>query len=138
MSPKLLLRIAAGCLLFFAFGHSIGHFTRHDVRDPKALEVLRQMTENKFDMFGQLRSYDENYTGMSLNLIVTLLVVVSLLWILSGYTTQQPVFVKKLLVPIIFCMVGFSATSFLYFFNMPGFTCLLASLLTVWAFVKLN
>src|SRR4051794_26120971 len=127
MKPKLLLRIATGCLLFFALGHSVGHFTRHDVSDPKAREVLRQMTENKFDMFGQLRSFDENYTGMSLNLIFTLLAMASVVWILSTHTETQPKLTRNILIPITLCVFGFCVTSFLYFFTMPAITCLLTS-----------
>lgn len=138
MKPKLLLRFAAGCLMFFAMGHTIGHFTRHNVNEPKAREVLRQMTENKFNMFGQLRSYDENYTGMSLNLIFTLLTLAYVLWILSVYTEKQPTLVKQLLIPVTICAFGFSLTSFLYFFTMPAFTCLLVVVLTTTAILKLS
>jgi len=138
MKPKLLLWIATGCLLFFAIGHSIGHFTRHNVNDPKAKEVLHQMTENKFDMFGQLRSYDENYTGMSFNLIFTLLAFASILCLLSTQTEKHPQIVKNILVPITICVFGFSVTSFLYFFLMPAITCLFASILSSWTIFKLN
>jgi len=138
MTPKLLLRIAVGCLLFFALGHSLGHFTRHDVTDPKAKEVLRQMTENKFDMFGQLRSYDENYTGMSLNLIFTLLALASVLWIISTQTEKQPILARNILIPIAICVFGFGITSFLYFFTIPAVTCLLATILTTATIFKLS
>lgn len=137
MKTKLLLRIAAGCLLFFATGHSIGHFTRHNVADPKAREVLHQMSINKFDMFGQLRSFDENYTGMSLNLIFSLLALAALLFILSAQTEKQAVLVKNLLIPITVCVCGFGITSFLYFFPMPALSCLLAVVFTTWAIIKL-
>jgi hypothetical protein len=138
MQPKILLKIAAGCLLFFAIGHSVGHFTRHDVEDPKAKEVLRQMTENRFDMFGQLRSYDENYTGMSLNLIFTLLAFASILWILSVWAERQPLLVQNILIPLTMCTFGFSVTSFLYFFPMPAITCLIASILTTFTIIKIR
>ena len=138
MKPKILLRIAAGCLLFFATGHSMGHFKRHDVTDPQAKEVLRQMMEHKFDMFGQLRSYDENYTGMSLNLIFTLLALTVVVWILAAYSEKQPGLVKQLLVPLGLCILGFSVTGFLYFFPVPAVTCLVAVALIAAAFVKLN
>jgi hypothetical protein len=138
MKSKILLRIASGCLLFFAFGHTVGHFTRHSVNDPKAKEVLREMSENKFDMFGQLRSYDENYTGMSLNLILTLLVFAVVLYILSGQAEKQPILVKNLLTPLTICIVGFSITSFLYFFPLPAITCLVASILIIITIYKLG
>ncbi len=137
MKPKLLLRIAAFCLLFFAAGHTIGHFSRHATKDPKALSVLKQMSENKFDMFGQLRSYDENYTGMSFNLIFTLLSFAAILWILSAASERQPIIARHILIPIIICVLGFGITSFLYFFPMPAVTCFLAAGLIALAIVKL-
>lgn len=138
MKTKILLRAASGCLLFFAIGHSIGHVTRHTVTDPKAQEVLNIMSENKFDMFGQMRSYDENYTGMSLNLIFTLLAFVCILWLLSGQVETQPQFVRNMLLPIAICVLGFCATSFLFFFPVPAITCLLASILLLIAIVVLT
>ncbi|MBY0424996.1 MAG: hypothetical protein K2Q22_05100 [Cytophagales bacterium] len=130
MKPKLLLRLAAGCLLFFAVGHSIGHVSRHSVSDPLAQEVLRQMSIHKFDMFGQKRSYDENYTGMSLNLIFTLIAFATILWMISSFAEQQPRFSKNLLIPIACCTLGFSITSYLYFFPVPAVSSLVASILS--------
>ena len=127
MNPKTLLRIAAVFLLVFATGHTIGHLTRHEVTDPKAVEVQRMMTEHKFDMFGTLRSYDENYEGMSLNLILTLLVFVVVLWILSGQATANPVLTRKILLPVFVCILGFALTSIFYFFPGPATMCFMAA-----------
>lgn len=129
MKAKLLLRVAAGCLLFFALGHSAGHFTRHNVTDPNALAVQKQMMENKFDMFGQLRSYDENYTGMSLNLIFTLLAFAAVLWLLSSHSDTQAGMVRNLLIPLTICISGFGVTSLLYFFPLPAISCFAATAL---------
>lgn len=129
MRAKLLIRIAAGCLLFFAIGHSIGHTTRRDTKDPKEQEALRVMAENKFDMFGTMRSYDDNYEGMSLNLIFTLLAFVGVLWALSGSVDNAPSLVRNALIPIGLCTVAFAVTGFLYFFLVPAITCVVASIL---------
>lgn len=129
MKSKLLIRLAAGCLLFFALGHTIGHFTRHDVNDPKAQEVLNIMAAEKFDMFGQMRSYDENYTGMSANLILTLFAFIAILWSVSGITIDNRKLAISILIPVSLCVLGFSITGFLYFFMLPAVTCLLATLL---------
>jgi len=126
INPKLLLRVAAACLLFFAIGHSMGHFTRHHVTDPKAIDVQKQMIENKFDMFGTLRSYDENYTGMSLNLIFTLLAITMVLWQLSGLVEKNATATRKLLIPLTICVLGFALTSALYFFPAPAISCFAA------------
>lgn len=138
MKPKLLIQLAAGCLLFFAIGHSIGHFTRHIVENPNAKEVLKAMTDNKFDMFGQMRSYDENYIGMSLNLIITLITIAILFWLLAKHTEVFPRLIIQLLVPFTLLILGFAITSFLYFFTMPGITCSIAVFLLIMAIKKLK
>jgi hypothetical protein len=137
MKPKLLIRIAAGLLLFFAAGHSIGHTQRHGVEDPKAKEVLQIMSDYKYDMFGEMRSYEENYSGMSLNLICTLLAFAAILWVISnGLTNKKQSMV--LLIPIVLCVFAFSITGFVYFFPLPAITCLITSIILVAAIVLLN
>ena len=56
MKPKLLIRIAAGCLLFFALGHTMGHSSRKEIADEKAQEVIKAMEGYRYNLFGQLRS----------------------------------------------------------------------------------
>ncbi|MCX7928955.1 MAG: hypothetical protein N2558_04740 [Patescibacteria group bacterium] len=138
MSPKFFLRLSVGCLLFFALGHSIGHFTRHNVSDPKAKEILRQMSENKFDMFGQMRSYDENYTGMSFNLILTLLTFAVVISLLTSQTEKYPRFIRNILIPISVCLLGFSVTSFIYFFYIPAVTSMLAYIFVTLSILSLS
>src|SRR4051812_35218320 len=123
MTPKLLIRIAAGCLLFFALGHSMGHTTRKDIDDPKAQEVLKAMSDYKYDMFGQPRSFDENFTGMSLNLIFTLLAFIMILWVVSGVANENKKMTSAVLWPICICVAAFAVTGFLYFFLLPAITC---------------
>jgi len=136
--PKLLIRIAAGFILFFAMGHSIGHFTRHDVTDLKGKEVLQVMADNKIDLFGQMTSYDGMYNGLSLDLIFTLLVFAIVLWHVSNISTDNKKLAAKLLLPVTFCVFGFSITSFLFFFPVPAITCLIAGLISTLALFKLN
>lgn len=134
----LLVKMAAGCMLFFALGHSIGHFTRHQTPDPQAQAILRQMIEYKFDMFGQLHSYDENYTGMSLNLIFTLLAFSAVLIILSKHLDQARVLSQTLLVVMGLCIAGFGITSFMYFFLVPALSCMLACICILLAIRRLT
>lgn len=136
MTTKLLLRISSGLFAFFLLGHSLGHFTRHQVTDPKAQWLQQQMIKNKFNMFGSIRSYDENYEGMSLNLIATLAVVSALCWLLSNLSSEAMKSIKKILLPLIFCSAIFSYTSFVYFFAIPGITCLLATATLIGAYQK--
>jgi hypothetical protein len=41
MKPKLLLRLSVACVLFFAVGHSMGHFTRKESKDLGAKGALQ-------------------------------------------------------------------------------------------------
>lgn len=128
MKAKIWIRIAAVCMLFFALGHTAGHITRHTTDDVRAKEVIKAMTDYKRDMFGAMRSFDENYTGMSLNLIATLLILTVVLWILSNLATSNPRTTAHLLIPVLLCAWFFAVTGFMYFFLLPAITCLLAGL----------
>lgn len=138
MKPKLLIRIAAGCMLFFAFGHSMGHFTRHEVTTQTEKDVLKIMSENKFDLFGHTTSYDGMYTGISLDLIFTLLAFTIILWLISTISTTDKKTAFNLLLPLTLCVLGFSVTGFLFFFPVPAITCLVTVLLSVVALIKLK
>ena len=136
--PKLLIRIAAGCMLFFAIGHSLGHFTRYDVTDQKEKAVLQMMIDNKFNLFGQTTSYDRMYTGISLDMVFTLIAFTIILWHISTVSKDNKKLAIKLLLPVTLCIFGFSITSFLFFFPVPAITCLVAGLLSTFALIKLN
>jgi hypothetical protein len=138
MKPTLLIQIAAGLIIFFAAGHTIGHFTRHDTKDPKAQEVLRIMAASKFDMFGVQRSFDENYTGMSFNLIITLLLLGTTLFQLAKCSVTHPQITRSFLIPISVAILGFSVTGFMYFFLAPAISCLLAFGFLLFAIVRLD
>lgn len=131
MSSKVMLRFASGLLFLFALGQIVGHYTRHDSKDMRVQKVLKVMMENKFDMYGQWRTYDENYTGMSLNLIFSLLAFSIMLWVLSVFTTRNRVLVRAMLVPISFCLLGYSITGFLFFFPLAAYTSFFAAVLTI-------
>jgi hypothetical protein len=138
MTPKLLLRIAAGAVLFFALGHTMGHLTRKSTNVPEAKAVFKIMEEYKFPIGSQLRSYDEFYEGMSINLIITLLSITAILWMLSSVSSQFSKITSQLLWPVLLCLVAFTFTGFMYFFILPAATCALASLLIVFSIIKLN
>jgi hypothetical protein len=138
MTPKLLLRIAAGVVLFFALGHSMGHFTRKNLSTPEAKTVYRVMEEFKFPIGSQMRSYDEFYEGMSLNLIITLLTITALLWVMSNISSQHPKIGIQILWPLLFCLSAFSATGFLYFFTLPALTCFIAGILILVTIFRLS
>ncbi|RHX81133.1 LIC_13387 family protein [Leptospira yasudae] len=128
MKPKLLIRIAAIMMLIFAIGHSIGHFTRYNTTDPQAVTVISTMQQTKIPMEGVTKSYDQFYSGMSLNLSIVLISLTILLWFLSNLAESDPRATLKLLLPIFFCVAAFSVTGFFYFFAAPTLISSLGSI----------
>lgn len=138
MKVKLLLRIASACLLFFVAGHLAGHLTRKASDDPKLQEVFRQMEEVKFPIGTQFRTYDEFYNGMSINLLISLATLSVLLWLISNSAASAPKTCYILLWPVLFCVVGFAITGFIFFFLVPAVTCVAASFLILMAINSLH
>ncbi|AOP35705.1 hypothetical protein A0128_18790 [Leptospira tipperaryensis] len=128
MKPKILIRIASILMLIFVLGHSIGHFTRYNTADIRAINTITAMQMTKIPMEGVDKTYDQFYSGMSLNLSVTLLFLATLLWLLSNLVESNPKTVLKLLIPIFFCVFCFSITGFLYFFPVPTLISCLGAL----------
>ena len=122
--------------MFFAIGHSIGHFTRHNTNDPQKRMVLDVMASHKFHMFGKLRSYDENYEGMSLNLIIVLVAFAAILWMLSSVKEANVQLFKVVLWPIAIVCLLLTVTGFVYFFPAPAVSSLVAFVLLLWALIK--
>lgn len=128
MKPKILIRIASVLMLIFALGHSIGHFTRYNTTDIRAINTITSMQMTKIPMEGVDKTYDQFYSGMSLNLSITLIAFAILLWLLSNLVQSNPKIVRRLLIPIFLCAFGFSITGFVYFFPAPTLISCLGAL----------
>ncbi len=134
MKPKVLMRSASGLLFIYGVGHTIIHFTRHKTHDVVAQKVMKTMAEYKVFMYGQMRSFDENYNGMSINMIFSLLSFSAILWILSIFAERNRVMVRASLVAVSFCLLGYTVTGFIYFFPAPAYASLFSAVLTLVAF----
>jgi len=131
MRPKLLLRIAAFFILFVAVGHTIGNCTRKATTDARQQEIFKKMADYKFDFGGSMRSWDNFYEGMTLDVSLTLVIFTVLLWLISGSAHKYPVFCTSLLWAMLTCFIGFTIIGFLYFFVVPATCTLIASLLLI-------
>ncbi|EMK06035.1 MULTISPECIES: LIC_13387 family protein [Leptospira] len=128
MKAKLFIRIASALMFVFALGHSFGHFTRYETSDSQALNAISIMQQTKIPMEGVTKTYDQFYTGMSLNLSIVLISLTLLLWILSNFSESNPQTVQKLLIPILFCIFCFGITGFTYFFFVPAIVASLGAI----------
>lgn len=88
MTPKLLYRIAAVLLIFFAAGHTYG-FLKFKPPSPAALAV-RDAMATPFQVAGSTFSYQGFYVGFGLFVTVYLLFSAYLAWHLSWLATAAP------------------------------------------------
>lgn len=139
MKPKFFLWGAITLIIIHLIGHTIGHFTWTDSQgDPMREEVVRRMTEYKFDFMGANRSMGDYFEGYSALLLIKYLVFVLLLWVISGFAEHQPQTARKLLAPISLGLVAFGVLEFVYFFPFAASMSLLAGLCVFASMFKLK
>jgi hypothetical protein len=82
MTATLLLRISAIISLLFAVGHSLGGTKRWSPMGDN--EVLKAMTDVRFDVMGASRSYLDFFMGFGWSISVALVLQSVLLWQLAS------------------------------------------------------
>lgn len=118
-------------ILIHLLGHTIGHFTWKDSQgNPQREEVVRRMTEYKFDFMGADRSLGDYYEGYSALLLIKYLVFLLLLWVIGDFAVHQPQTARKLLAPISLGLIAFGILEFVYFFPFAASMSTLAGLAT--------
>jgi hypothetical protein len=70
-------------------------------------------------MKGVTTTYDDFYTGMSLNLILSLLALSGYLWLLSSLAEKHKDLALQFSFPALFLTTGLGITGYLYFFAAP-------------------
>jgi hypothetical protein len=127
MKPKLLLRLSIAFLVIHLLGHSIGHFSWKDSQgNTEREEVIRQMTEHKFDFMGANRSLGDFYEGYSALILIKYLVFILLLWSILVFAEQHPNIARRLLAPISLGLIAFGVLEFVYFFPFAASMSMLA------------
>ncbi len=135
MKPKLLLRIAAACVVVHFLGHLVGHFTWKDSKgNTTREEVVRQMTEKEFDFMGATRSFGDYYEGYSAVLLIVYLTLIMLILSISKFAEHQPQTARNLIAPISMCLIAFGILEFVYFFP---FAASMSTLAGVAAFLSM-
>ena len=137
MNPELLLRIASGLMLFHAFGHMMGMRGWKKRPDPKMKEVVDQMVANKAPFMGAVRSLADYYEGFGHAATISLLLIVALLWLVSGEAASNPQLSIKVLWPVAAFCILMGIDELIYFFPMAAAFSLISGVLTIVAIVKL-
>jgi hypothetical protein len=109
MSHRILLRIAAICMLIHFLGHTMGHFMWRDT--PGAESVIAAMSGTEFSFMGAERSFADYYEGYSWFVVFTLAAVTVWLWELSRRAVDA-----RLLFPLGMMLIGFAVIEAFHFF----------------------
>jgi hypothetical protein len=110
-------RIAAGLLLLFAIGHTIG-FRQSD---PKwgVDALIGSMQSIHFDVQGFSRTYWHFYVGAGFSVGVFLLFSAILAWQLGGLPAETLVRMRGIAWALVFCFAAITFLSWKYLFIIP-------------------
>src|SRR5476649_2686697 len=98
MNSKLLLRIAAGLMLFHTLGHTIGALTWNQAPNAAIGRVITAMETNHFNFMGRNTTIASFYDSYGIMMIFVLLLLSLILWLLSGEAENRLTF--RLLLPL--------------------------------------
>jgi len=95
MSATLALRIASLTSLLFSVGHIIGGLKKWSPMGDNA--VLKAMTDARFNVMGQSRSYLDFYLGFGWSIAVAMLLQSVLLWQMASIARTNAVQVRPMI-----------------------------------------
>ncbi len=117
MKPSILYRIAAGLLLLFAVGHTLGF--RQTQPQWGVDSLVAAMRSIHFDAQGFNRTYWDFYTGFGLFVSVGLLFAAVLSWQMGGLSAATLVQLRGPAWTVVLCFVVLTFLSWRYFFIAP-------------------
>ena len=138
MKPKLLLRLASVIILLHALGHTMGVYTWKKPASHVPQELVKQMVDQRFQFMGADRSMAEFYDGFGYASTIALLLIVFLLWIISGLTEKNPGVSVKILLPVLIFLVLFGLDELIFFFPFATALTIVSALLTLLAIISLK
>ena len=112
--------------------------TWKDDPDPKKMEVIKQMTENKFPFMGTSRSMGEYFEGFGIHGTLSLLLITLILWYVSNVRETNKNFNKKIILTVSIILLAWGISELIYFFPLAASFSLIASLLGFYSLLLLN
>ena len=132
MNATLLFRIAAGLLVLFAVGHTLG-FLGFKPATAEGLAVRDAMNAVQFEFKGAYYSYGRFYTGFGLTITAYLLFSAFLAWHLGALAASQPQSIGALAWAFVAVQLACLALSVTYFFLLPALLSGVVVICLAWA-----
>jgi hypothetical protein len=127
MQPRLLLRIAAGAILVFDLGHTLGGMVFGKSRGVEEDTLLGLLGAYHFDVMGSSRSHHDFYVGEGWYLSATLTAMIVICWVLSNSTTESSALVRRVSLVVALFFAISTALCAVFFFAAPMVASAVAS-----------
>jgi hypothetical protein len=118
VTTTLLLQIAAALSLIFTLGHTMGGRKRWSPMGEN--DVLKAMTDVRFQTMGVSRSYLDFFMGFGWLLSVFMLMETVLLWQLASLAQTDPARIRPLIAVIAVATAGTGVLAWRYLFPVPA------------------
>ena len=120
MNKKILLRIAAGLILFTCMGHTFGTFMPVPQEEVELVNTVNAMKSALVPMpIGKKQSYFDIFFGTNISLSIYLLVT-GLSFLLFASADNTNTTIRKMLLLQSLGLIGIAIISGLYFFPIPA------------------
>lgn len=131
MNSKILLRIAAGLMLFHTVGHTMGALTWNQPPTPAAGLVIKGMQAAHFNFMGRYTTIASFYEGYGVIMIFVLLLITAILWLLS--IEAETKLARRLMIPLGIFLLLTAVAEFIYFFPFAAAISMLACIAVLMA-----
>jgi hypothetical protein len=118
MTTTLLLRIAAVISLVFTAGHTLGGRQKWSPMGEN--EVLKAMTQVRFDVMGANRSYLDFFMGFGWSISVLMLLQTVLLWQLASLARAEPARVRPMIAAFALATLAGGLIAWRFIFPIPA------------------
>ena len=118
MTTTLLLRVASVISLVFTAGHTLGGLRKWSPMGEN--EVLKAMTEVRFDTMGANRSYLDFFMGFGWSISVFMLLQTVLLWQLASLARSDPAHVRPMITVFGLATLASGVIEWRFIFPVPA------------------
>src|SRR5690349_25108915 len=101
-------------------GHTMAVLTWKEDDNPKKMEVIHQMTDNKFPFMGTSRSMGEYFEGFGFMGTLSLLLIALILWYVSDAGEISNGFKKKIILTVSIILLLWGISELIYIFPVAA------------------
>ncbi len=118
MTTTLLLRIASVISLLFTAGHTLGGLKKWSPMGQN--DVLKAMTDVRFDTMGASRSYSDFFLGFGWSISVAMLLQTAVLWQMASLARTNPAQLRPMIAVFALATLASGVIAWRFIFPVPA------------------